>query len=336
MGSHHLRDDKTCENCGYVVDVAYCSNCGQKNVETRQSFRHLISHFAEDLTHYDAAFWKTIKYLLFRPGRLTLEYLEGKRQTYVPPVKLYIFISFLTFFLPAVMPDGENEFVKIAPEDKNAAPTEVKKPLYHEREKVWVPDFLTDEGGRIDSPIGYTSIKQLDSVEATKPEKLRLSALEYKLAKGTIARYSHNTPEQVREKFKEAYAHNIPKGLFLYMPVFGFWLWLLHGKRRWLFFDHGIFTLHYFSFLLLSITTINIVDALLSYANSDIVDTIIALFACAVFIYMFYYFFRAHRKMYRETRVVNFVKSMSLFFVNLLSMLAAAALLALYTYHNIH
>jgi hypothetical protein len=96
--SSHLRANKECLNCGYTVDRAYCSNCGQKNTETRQPFLHLFAHFIEDLTHYDGAFWKTIKHLLFRPARLTKEYLQGKRQTYVPPVKLYIFISFVTFF----------------------------------------------------------------------------------------------------------------------------------------------------------------------------------------------------------------------------------------------
>jgi hypothetical protein len=209
-------------------------------------------------------------------------------------------------------------------------------PLYKENQNVWIPEFSTDDGGRFDSPLPYVSVRQLDSVESTKPERLRLNTLEYKMAKGIISRHTHNAPHQLWEKFKEAYAHNVPKGLFLYMPVFGFWLWLLHGKKRWLFFDHGIFTLHYFSFLLLSITIINVVEVISSYANSSVVDLIIVTFVFVVFAYMFYYFFRAHRKMYRESLTVNFVKSMSLFFVNLLSMTAAAVLLALYTYHNIH
>ncbi|MUH01774.1 DUF3667 domain-containing protein [Scytonema sp. UIC 10036] len=33
----------------------------------------------------------------------------GKRQAYVAPVKLYIFISFITFFLPSLLPSSEEK-----------------------------------------------------------------------------------------------------------------------------------------------------------------------------------------------------------------------------------
>lgn len=101
MAHDDLRKDKTCQNCFHVVENKFCPNCGQKNTETRQSFAHLFTHFVEDFTHYDNAFWTTIKNLLFKPGLLTKEYLSGKRQRFVPPVKLYIFVSFVTFFYSA-------------------------------------------------------------------------------------------------------------------------------------------------------------------------------------------------------------------------------------------
>jgi len=93
-----LRKDKTCLNCNYVVDNRFCSNCGQENTDTRKTFFHLFVHFFEDLTHYENAFWKTIKNLLLRPASLTKEYLSGKRMSYLAPVRLYIFVSFVTFF----------------------------------------------------------------------------------------------------------------------------------------------------------------------------------------------------------------------------------------------
>ncbi|WP_374329443.1 DUF3667 domain-containing protein [Soonwooa sp.] len=53
----------------------------------------------EDLTHYNGQFWGTIKNRLFKLGKLTNTYIEGKRQIFVPPVKLYILVRFVTFFL---------------------------------------------------------------------------------------------------------------------------------------------------------------------------------------------------------------------------------------------
>ena len=80
-----IRKDKTCLNCNHVVAERYCPNCGQENTDTRKTFYHLFVHFFEDLTHYENAFWKTIRNLLFKPASLTREYLSGKRLSYLAP-----------------------------------------------------------------------------------------------------------------------------------------------------------------------------------------------------------------------------------------------------------
>ncbi|WP_185144994.1 DUF3667 domain-containing protein [Epilithonimonas vandammei] len=104
MSHGKLREEKDCLNCGHIIEEKYCPNCGQQNIKTRQQFHYLFTHFIEDFTHYDGQFWGTLKNLVFKPGKLTNTYLEGKRQKFVPPVKLYIFTSFITFFLFAVFP----------------------------------------------------------------------------------------------------------------------------------------------------------------------------------------------------------------------------------------
>ena len=110
MSHGKLREEKNCLNCGHTVEEKFCPNCGQQNIETRQPFHYLFTHFIEDFTHYDGQFWGTIKNLLFKPGKLTNTYLEGKRQQFVPPVKLYIFMSFVTFFLFALFPPFDLDF----------------------------------------------------------------------------------------------------------------------------------------------------------------------------------------------------------------------------------
>src|SRR5690606_1698137 len=94
MSKTAVRTDKTCLNCNHVVEHRFCPNCGQENTETRKTFHNLFVHFFEDLTHYENAFWKTIRNLITRPGALTKEYLSGRRMSYLAPVRLYIFISF--------------------------------------------------------------------------------------------------------------------------------------------------------------------------------------------------------------------------------------------------
>src|SRR5690606_2932671 len=99
VSKRQLRAEKTCLNCGYRVEEQYCPNCGQENIAVKQPFHHLFASFFKSFTSYESQFWKTIGNLLFSPGTLTKEYVQGKRQQYVPPAKLYIFISFFTFFV---------------------------------------------------------------------------------------------------------------------------------------------------------------------------------------------------------------------------------------------
>src|ERR1700761_9014191 len=108
MARHHLRNDKTCLNCGKIVEERFCSHCGQENLEPVESVGHLIGHFFEDLTHFDGKFFVTVKDLLIKPGFLTREYVAGRRMTYLNPIRMYIFIS-AVFFLALFAGMGEED-----------------------------------------------------------------------------------------------------------------------------------------------------------------------------------------------------------------------------------
>jgi hypothetical protein len=106
----HLKEriEKDCLNCGATVQGRFCQQCGQENVEVKESFSHLLMHFVEDLTHFDGKLWKTLKLLLFKPGKLTQFYMDGKRATYIHPIRMYLFISavfFLFMFTGKNVPD---------------------------------------------------------------------------------------------------------------------------------------------------------------------------------------------------------------------------------------
>ena len=104
MSGKKLRPDKKCQNCGHFVAERFCPHCGQENTETRQPFYRLFTHFVTDFIHYDNRFWRTVRDL-YRPAKLPKAYLAGKRTSYASPFHLYLFISFLVFFTPAVLPD---------------------------------------------------------------------------------------------------------------------------------------------------------------------------------------------------------------------------------------
>lgn len=313
MSKSNTREDKTCLNCRHVVEKRFCPNCGQENTDTRKTFHHLFVHFFEDLTHYENAFWKTIKNLLLKPATLTKEYLSGKRLSYLAPVRLYIFISFITFFLIAVFPDtGEKLNVKETFSTKLAG---------KEKDEYFNPEAL----------------KEFDTIKSTAIKDEKTSALGKWIMEKVQTVTEHNTKAEISEKFIKSFTNNFPKVLFIYMPLFAFFLWLFHNKKKWYYFDHGIFTLHYFSFLLLITFILFLTGKIFSlFGDSTIVDLILGLINIVGFGWMIYYFYPAHRRFYEETKLVSFVKATTLFFINLLFIFIILFLFAFYTFINLH
>jgi hypothetical protein len=350
MSKSVLRKDKTCLNCRHVVDQRFCPNCGQENSESRKTFHHLFIHFFEDLTHYENAFWRTIKNLLFKPAALTKEYLSGKRLSYLAPVRLYIFISFITFFLITVIPDSEDHLVKanqtqtVPVVDKDgvikdsiiAKTTGLSKIIEKEREKDSIQNGKSDKLNLFGSR-GYKSVKELDSMQQYGPKSEHMSRFKYWVSKKFLTVSEHNTRSEIIEKFKESFVHNLSKVLFLYMPIFALFLWLIHGKKRWYYFDHGIFTLHYFSFLLLMLLIIFLGDLLLtSFGDSLFITVVNGVFHFVSFTWTFYYFFPAHHRFYGESRPISFLKSIVTFSVNSVLIICMLILFAVYTFINLH
>ncbi|MEO8860602.1 MAG: hypothetical protein ABI358_04220, partial [Ginsengibacter sp.] len=64
------RTQRNCLNCGTQLQGRYCHTCGQENVSPKESVWHLISHFFNDVTHFDGKFFTSIKDLILKPGFL--------------------------------------------------------------------------------------------------------------------------------------------------------------------------------------------------------------------------------------------------------------------------
>ncbi|CAD0005540.1 DUF3667 domain-containing protein [Flavobacterium salmonis] len=322
MSHNKIREDKTCLNCRHVVEQKFCPNCGQENSDSRKTFHHLFVHFFEDLTHYENAFWKTIRNLLFKPATLTKEYLSGKRLSYLAPVRLYIFISFITFLLIAMLPVKVNENNKSEKEiNKEIAKTTQELNIKKEDNKYF----------------HFLNMKKIDSIQKHGKEEDKLNATSYWFAEKAIHISEKYTKKEIFIKFTESFFHNLPKILFIIMPFFAFFLWLFHNKKKWYYFDHGIFTLHYFSFLLLIFLVMFIIDRVVGLFGEDsplnVISTITSIVGT---IWMCYYFYPAHHRFYGESRIVSFVKSVLLFIINSLFILFLLTVYVLYTFINIH
>jgi len=333
MSKNTIREDKTCLNCGTFVEERFCPQCGQENTETRKSFHYLFTHFVEDLVHYDSGFWKTMKYLLFYPAKLTREYLSGRRKAFVVPVKLYIFISFITFFLAGFFFDPHT----IGKEDSSFTVSQAKN---KDNIKTWINnDTIEKKKITVEEKYGwygnYKNVRQLDSIENSLPAAKKMSKTQYWITRRMVSIAENNTPKEAFVKALQSFKQNLSKVLLLYMPVFTFWLWLFHEKKRWYYFDHGIFTLHYFSFLLLTSSLFIILEWLLSF--SDFILFVILKIALGItfFVWPIIYFFKAHKRMYGETAFVSFLKCSLMFWINFMLVILFLSLYSVYSFISV-
>jgi len=104
-----VRTELARRNCGTQAPLKFCPECGQETTLHPPTLVEFLHEFVGHYVALEGALWQTLKLLLAKPGRLTREYLDGRRRRYVLPLRLYLTCSFLFFLVvkltPAVSPD---------------------------------------------------------------------------------------------------------------------------------------------------------------------------------------------------------------------------------------
>jgi len=296
MDRHHLRHDKTCLNCGDSVQERYCSHCGQENIEPKESFRHLIGHFLADVTHYDSKLFITIKDLIFRPGFLTKEYNAGKRMGYLNPIRMYIFISAVFFLVMFSQKTEENtaEKTTTAKQDVNyfrqhladslrgifkttgklSSKDSIRKGLYISLASRLDTASKTTESA--DQSVTAT-INNYGVITFRLKENSYASVAEYDSAQlkladsacnGTFIRYitrksirlmhaKGSTGEIVITRDIE---HDIPKIMFVLLPLFALFVGFFYSRKKYLYTQHAIFSIHFHSFMFVFLLLMGLVE----------------------------------------------------------------------------
>ncbi len=194
------------------------------------SFLHLIRESFLDYFHLDSKLTSSLYPLFFRPGFLTTEFLGGKRVKFIPPFKMFLVITVIYFLLHSLI-------VSFEPEKP------VKAAGKNEAGRLII-------GGIDLSGAGSDSLRQIvDSVGLKSYVDQRWKDqpgwTRYLIRKAL--KISMNTGEN----FNSVLQHNASRIVFVLIPVFALLLKLLYIRRKRLYFDHLIFSLHIHSFLFL-------------------------------------------------------------------------------------
>lgn len=97
--------DGACKNCGTDLSGKYCCECGQRDKHIDPSLHDLVHEFIHEFLHLDGKIVATLKALVLSPGRLTAEFLAGRRNRYIGPVRVYLTLSLLFFLVAAHNPE---------------------------------------------------------------------------------------------------------------------------------------------------------------------------------------------------------------------------------------
>jgi len=92
----HATTDHACANCGAALSGRFCAQCGQP-AHVHRSLLHMFEELLHGIFHFETKAWRTLPLLMFRPGRLTREFIDGKRARYVGPLPLFLFMMFAMF-----------------------------------------------------------------------------------------------------------------------------------------------------------------------------------------------------------------------------------------------
>ena len=118
-----------CLNCGNRLRGQYCGTCGQRSSSRLISLWQLVSDAFGDLLELDSRLWQTLIPLLIRPGRLTADYLQGKRARFMPPFRMYLVLSVIFFVVAFFNPREDLALLyepppEPTPEESAGAPRE--------------------------------------------------------------------------------------------------------------------------------------------------------------------------------------------------------------------
>jgi Protein of unknown function (DUF3667) len=274
-----------CGNCGSPLTGPYCSTCGQHAHESARSIAALFHDAWHIATHVDDRLWQTMYTLLLRPGKLTREYFADHRARYLPPVRVYLVLSVLFF---AFSPFSSHNIASYRA--LRAAPVQTAS--------------IADSGGTKATPAaaeeiskGWTSVfKGLDCNTIQSDLKwLEKSAQD-------SCRRNINTHG---EAIKNAFISNIPKMMFVFVPLMALTMLLLYWWPRHYYVEHLVFFLHTHAavFLILLVETLlSWIATLLGWKASG--KWVIVL----ITLYMIWYVYRAMRLYYGQGRMLTLTK----------------------------
>ena len=90
-----------CISCGAGLSGNFCPHCGEKKLNPAKDYSlgKFLEQTIDALSHFDSKFLRSFKALLFKPGFLTAEFIQGRRIRYMKPVQIFLVATVLFYLI---------------------------------------------------------------------------------------------------------------------------------------------------------------------------------------------------------------------------------------------
>jgi len=252
---HRHPRSSACRNCGSASPGNFCPQCGQDTSLHPPSLWEFAHEF---LTHYvaiEGPLWHTLRLLVLRPGELTREFLAGRRRRYIPPLRLYLTVSFLFFAFSQVV--GDTHFETGPGVDRDKAIAQAREKLKDSRIDIELVDPT--------KPGDLARLKGRRGIADCLQPGNSCNRFERLIAR-PVSRVQADP--QYGEHFQERLQHDVPYAMFLALPVFALLTRLAYRRRGLYFGEHIVFALHVHAFwFLLSLLMLPLPDAVSDWSG---------------------------------------------------------------------
>lgn len=286
-GAHHpVEAGIECQNCGTPIPVRFCTTCGQLGADFHRPVWDLVASSFADMFSLDGRLWHTLPPLLLRPGRMTRDYIDGRRARFVPPFRLFLLTSVIFFltvfwvlesqpwlkelrFTGSDQPSGEFVVggdvrfnINTAP-DADALRRQLDEANLTADERAQIEAALArlPESGSLtpflleDGSVDRDALR--DSIMVSNPD---LNAAQLEAAQRTADRFANFYENQ--ERFGTRMKEWAPRFTLLFLPIFSALLALTYAwHRRRYFYDHLITGLHFQTFVYVLVTLLVLLSA---------------------------------------------------------------------------
>jgi len=351
LATKKLAGSAHCLNCGTDLKGPFCYYCGQPDRNFMRFFPTLLRDMMEDLLDLDSRFMRTLKPLLFKPGRLTRDYMSGRRFRYAPPMRVYIFSSIVFFLLAAFLSSDAITTNGVKDDNIHLATTSTDEAQNLSNGTLDDPQMLEQKHIDTDQTKSGTATKKPDEPIFDvkdlsfndQPYDRETNPVDIKWLPDWInerineeiegspqkAEQIDNNPNLIVDKVFDI----LPATMFVLLPMVAliFKFWFLFAKRYYV--EHLIFSLHNHSFLFVSLTLIllaNTSDTLLINSGHQTAATAVGWLLTLISIWIPLYLLISLRVVYQQNWGLTIVKFavIGLSYVTLLTLVTSAVAIA--------